>query len=77
VAFLLPHSLLAIPRKKIGKPWKDIVNLNGFEYMYLNGLKIPYFSTYPPLSTKVISMGTTRLLAGPQWRQAESGFVGG
>jgi hypothetical protein len=22
-------------------------------------------------------MGTTRLLAGPQWRQAESGFVGG
>jgi hypothetical protein len=44
------HSLLAILRTKIDKPKKEIGNLNGFEYRYLNGLKMPYFSTYPPLS---------------------------
>jgi hypothetical protein len=52
-------SQLAILRKKIGKPGKEIGNLNGFEYRYLNGLKVPYYSTYPPLSMKVISMSMT------------------
>jgi hypothetical protein len=38
---------------------KEIRNLNGFEYRYLNGTKVSYNSTYPPLSIKVISMGMT------------------
>ncbi len=53
------HSLLAILRKKIGKPREEIGNPNGFEYRYLNGLKVPYYSTYPLLSIKVTSMGMT------------------
>jgi hypothetical protein len=28
---------------KLGKPKEEIGNLNGFEYMYLSGLKVPYF----------------------------------
>jgi hypothetical protein len=39
---LLFSSLLASQRKKLGKPRKNITNLNGFEYRYLNGLKVPY-----------------------------------
>jgi hypothetical protein len=58
VAFLLPLPLSYL-KKKIGKPRKEIENLNGFEYRYLNGLKVPYYSTYLPLSIKVISMGMT------------------
>jgi hypothetical protein len=53
------RSLVAILRKKIGKPRKEIRNLNGFEYKHLNGLKVPYYSTYPSLSRKVTSMGMT------------------
>jgi hypothetical protein len=54
------HSaLLAILRKKIGEPKKEIRKLNGFEYRYLNGLNVPYYSSYPLLSIKVISMGMT------------------
>jgi hypothetical protein len=37
------RSLSGILRKKIGKPKEEIGNLNGFEYMYLSDLKIPYF----------------------------------
>jgi hypothetical protein len=40
---LLPQVLSAILRKKIGKPKEEIGNLNGFEYMYLRDLKVPYF----------------------------------
>ncbi len=29
--------------EKLGKPKEEIGNLNGFEYMYLSGLKVPYF----------------------------------
>ena len=29
--------------EKLGKPKEDIRNLNGFEYMYLSNLKVPYF----------------------------------
>jgi hypothetical protein len=36
-------SLSAILRKKIGRPKEEIGNLNGFEYTYLNDLKVPYF----------------------------------
>ncbi len=50
------HSLLAILRQKIGKPGY----LNGFEYRYHNGFMVPYYSTYPPLFIKVISMGMTQ-----------------
>jgi hypothetical protein len=50
-------SLLAISRKKIGKSRKEIRNLNGFEYRYISGLNVPYYSAYHPLSIKVISMG--------------------
>ena len=28
---------------KLGESKKEIGNLNGFEYMYLSGLKVPYF----------------------------------
>jgi hypothetical protein len=28
---------------KLGKPKEKIGNLNGFDYMYLSGLKVPYF----------------------------------
>jgi hypothetical protein len=27
----------------LGEPKEEIRNLNGFEYMYLSGLKVPYF----------------------------------
>ena len=36
-------SLVAILRKKIGEPRKEIGNPNGFEYRYLNDLKVQYF----------------------------------
>jgi hypothetical protein len=36
-------SLSAIRRNKIGKPKEEIGILNGFEYMYLSDLKVPYF----------------------------------
>jgi hypothetical protein len=54
-------SLSASLRKKIDKPRKKIRNLNGFEYRYLNGngLYVPYYYKYPPLSRKVTSMGMT------------------
>ncbi len=29
-------------KKKLGKPKEEIGNLNGFECMYLSGLKVPY-----------------------------------
>ncbi len=54
------RSFLAIIRKKIGELRKEIRNLNGFKYRYLNGLKLPYYSTYPPLSIKVTSMCMTQ-----------------
>jgi hypothetical protein len=41
----------------MGKPRKEIENPNGLEYRYLNDLKAPYYSTYPQLPIKVISMG--------------------
>jgi hypothetical protein len=44
---------------KLGKPKEDIGNLNGFEYMYLNDFKVPYFLYLSSVSIKVISMGTT------------------
>ena len=28
---------------KLGKPKEEIGDVNGFEYMYLSGLKVPYF----------------------------------
>jgi hypothetical protein len=33
----------AILRRKIGKPKEEIGNVNGFEYMSLSNLKLPYF----------------------------------
>jgi hypothetical protein len=36
-------SLSVILRRKIGEPKEEIGNLNGFEYMYLSDLKLPYF----------------------------------
>jgi hypothetical protein len=57
---MLPFPLsYHILRKKIGKPRKEIRNINGFECRYLNGLKVPYYKTYPLLSKKVTSMGVT------------------
>jgi hypothetical protein len=53
------RSLLAILRKKIGEPRKEIGNLNGFKYRDLNGLKVTYYITYPTLSIKVTSVGMT------------------
>jgi hypothetical protein len=58
-------SLLAGLRKKIGEPRKKIRNLNGFEYRYLNGLKVPYYCRYPPLSRKVASICMAG--SGGQW----------
>jgi hypothetical protein len=37
---------------KLGKPKEEIGNLNGFEHMYLSGLKVPYFCTHPPYPYK-------------------------
>jgi hypothetical protein len=37
------RSPSAFLRKEIGKPKEEIENLNGFEYMYLSDLKVPYF----------------------------------
>jgi hypothetical protein len=37
------RSLSAILRKKTVKPKEEIGNLNGFEYMYLSDLEVPYF----------------------------------
>jgi hypothetical protein len=34
-------------------------NLNGFEYIYLSNLKVPYILYLSSVSIKVISMGTT------------------
>jgi len=44
---------------KLGEPKEEIGNLNGFEYMYLSNLKVPYFLYLSSVSIKVISMGTT------------------
>jgi hypothetical protein len=44
---------------KLGNPKEEIGNLNRFEYMYLSGLKVPYFKYSSSVSIKVISMGTT------------------
>jgi hypothetical protein len=44
---------------KLDKPKEEIGNLNGFEYMYLRDLKVPYFLYPSSISIKVISMGTT------------------
>jgi hypothetical protein len=41
LAALLPQLPLS-KSKKIGEPRKKIINLNGFEYRYLNGLKVPH-----------------------------------
>ncbi len=43
----------------LGKPKEVIENLNGFEYMYLSNLKVPYFFYSSSISIKVFSMGTT------------------
>jgi hypothetical protein len=53
------RSLSAFLRKKIGEPKEEIGNLNGFEYMYLSDLKVPYFWCLSSISIKVISMGKT------------------
>jgi hypothetical protein len=53
------RSLSAILRKNIGKPKEEIGNLNGFEYMHLSDLKVPYFQCLSSITIKVISMGTT------------------
>jgi hypothetical protein len=53
------RSLSAIPRKNIGEPKEEIINLNRFECMYLSDLKIPYFKCSSSISIKVIPMGTT------------------
>jgi hypothetical protein len=49
VGGILPHHpLSAFLRRKICKPKEEIGNLNGFEYMYLCDLKVPYmFNTHP------------------------------
>jgi hypothetical protein len=46
---------------KLGKPKEENRNLNGFEYMYLSNLKVPYFLYTFSVSIKVISMGRTIL----------------
>ncbi len=43
----------------LGKPKEEIGNLNGFEYMYLSNLKVPYLLYSSSISIKVISMCTT------------------
>jgi hypothetical protein len=41
---ILPLLPLSYSEKKNrGKPKEDIRNLDGFEYMYLSDLKVPYF----------------------------------
>jgi hypothetical protein len=52
------RSLSAILRRKIGKPRKEIGNINGFEYMYID-LRVSYFQYFSSISIKIISMGKT------------------
>jgi hypothetical protein len=41
--YILPTLPLSVSeKKKSGKPEEEIGNLNGFECMYLSGLKVPY-----------------------------------
>ena len=41
--YILPMLPLSFSEKEnLGKPKKEIGNLNGFECMYLSGLKVPY-----------------------------------
>ncbi len=40
---------------KWGEPKEEIGNLNGFEYVYLSDLKIPYFCTHPLYQLKLFS----------------------
>jgi hypothetical protein len=44
---------------KLGKPKEEIGNLNGFDCMYLSGLKVSYFEYSSSVSIKSYSMGTT------------------
>jgi hypothetical protein len=56
---LLPQCSLSYPKKENRQARKKIRNLNRFEYRYLNGLKVPCYYSYPPLSIKVTSLGMT------------------
>jgi hypothetical protein len=53
------RPLSAFLRKKIRKPGEEIKNLNGFEYMYLSDLKVPYFLCLSSISIKVVFMAMT------------------
>ncbi len=33
-------------KEKLGEPKEEIGNLNGYDYMYLSGLKVPYFVVF-------------------------------
>ncbi len=51
---------------KLGKPKEEIRNLNGFEYMYLSDLKIPYFfCTSPPYPYKLFKWARH---SSPPWQ---------
>jgi hypothetical protein len=38
---------------------EEIGNLNGYDYMYLSGLKVSYIQYVASVSIEAISMGTT------------------
>ncbi len=47
--------------EKLGEPREKIGNLNGFDYMYLGGLKVPYFLYLSSVSIKVFFHGHNTL----------------
>jgi hypothetical protein len=56
---ILPLLPLSFPEKENRWAEGKIGDLNGFEYMYLSDLKVPYFYCLSSISIKIISMGTT------------------
>jgi hypothetical protein len=52
-------------KEKLGKLTEEIGNLNGYDYMYLSGIKVSYILYMASVSIEVNSVGTTRMLSDP------------
>jgi hypothetical protein len=57
LAALSPQLSLSKHKEENGQAQAENQKPYGFEYRYLNGLKVPYYCTFPPLSKTGSSMG--------------------